>query len=96
MTLASEAGRSADRYLSLVVDDAVLERGLAETSLTVDMRLREALRVRPGRVVETDPSDSDPGLISESVGVRDADIVRLTRFVDGLTAWVADLEARAR
>ena len=41
---AQESGRSAERYLALIVDDALLEQGLAAGSLRVDTRLRDALR----------------------------------------------------
>jgi len=94
--LASEAGRSAERFRALSVDNAVVERGCAEGSLVLDVRLRDELRGLREDAVEADPAIADHSLISESVGVRDADIVRLTRFVDGLSARVADLEARAR
>jgi Glycosyl transferase family 2 len=91
--LAAESGRSADRYAGLVVDDATLERGTADGSLVVDLRLRDALTGG-----STSPGDArgpavDRSLIAESNGVREADIVRLNRFVDGLTARVGALEA---
>ena len=92
--LASEAGRSADRYGSLVVDDAVLERGLAETSLSVDTRLRDALRSLRDEAAEGRSAEADPGVVSESVAVREADLVRLHRYLDGLSARVSALESR--
>jgi hypothetical protein len=94
--LASEAGRSANRWSSLAVDEATVERGMADGSLVVDVRLRDALRALRGNAAQPVAPVADPDVISESVGVRDADIVRLTRFVDGLSARTADLEARAR
>jgi hypothetical protein len=94
--LASEGGRSVQRYGGLVVDDVRLERGREEDSLVVDVRLRDALRARHESGVQADAPFFDQGLISESVGVRDADIVRLTRFVDGLNARMAALEALDR
>jgi Glycosyl transferase family 2 len=93
---AAEGGRAAERFGVLVIDDETLERGRADGSLIVDVRLRDTLRGLRGNAVETDPPVADPGLISESVAVRDADVVRLTRFVDGLGARMADVEARAR
>ena len=88
--LAAEAGRSAERYDGLVVDDATLERGRAEGSLVVDVRLRDAMR-------DSRPREQavalDGSLIAESDGVRDADLVRLNRFVDLLTRRVEALEA---
>jgi Glycosyl transferase family 2 len=41
---ALQGGSLDDGYRALVVDDAALERGLAEGSLVVDTRLRDALR----------------------------------------------------
>lgn len=94
--LASEAGRSAERFQAVAVDDAVVKRGRADGSLVLDLRLRDALRALQEVAVEAAVPLPDPDVISESAGVRDADIVRLTRFVDGLSARVADLEARGR
>ncbi|HSF60174.1 MAG TPA: glycosyltransferase family 2 protein [Gaiellaceae bacterium] len=93
---ASEGGRGAERFRTLAVDDDALARGRADGSLVVDVRLRDALRALRGKAPREDAPAADRGLISESVAVRDADIVRLTRFVDGLSARVADLEARGR
>ena len=93
---AAEGGRGSERFRALAIDDEALERGCAEGSLVVDVRLRDALRALRGNAVESDPPVADPGLISESVGVREADVVRLTRFVDGLSARLADVEVRAR
>ena len=93
--LASEAGRSADRYRTFAVDDATLERGRAEGSLVDDLRLRTALRPLRGMAPDGQPAGADPGVISESVAVRDADLVRLHRYLDGLSARLADLEERA-
>jgi hypothetical protein len=42
---AYRAGRLAEFYAPLVVDERALERGLADGSLVVDTRLRDALRV---------------------------------------------------
>jgi hypothetical protein len=94
--LARESGRSADRYRALVVDDSLLEHGRATGSLAFDLRLRHALRQSSTLGVEGDGSFVDAGVISESVAVRDADLVRLTRHVDGLCARMAGLEGRVR
>lgn len=93
---ASEAGRSVDRFVAMVVDDAVLERGLAAEALVVDTRLRDALRRVRGEPADEDSLAPDPGVISEGDGVRDADLVRLTRHLDHLSARVSVLEAGAR
>jgi hypothetical protein len=93
---AAEGGRAPERFRALVIDDEALERGRADGSLVVDVRLRDTLRGLRGNAAEAAPLVADPGLISESVAVRDADLVRLARFVDGLGARTADVEARAR
>jgi Glycosyl transferase family 2 len=94
---AKETGRSAAQYAGLVVGDHELERGLAAGSLTIDVRLRDALRAlraetAPGRSA---PS-SDTSMLLASEAIRDADIVRLHRFVDVLAARLAPLEKRER
>ena len=86
---AKESGRSTARFLALVVDDTLLERGLAEGSLRVDTRLRDAL----GRVAATGVAGADQAsVVSDSVAVRDADIVRLRRYLDRMAVRVGALE----
>jgi Glycosyl transferase family 2 len=87
--LASEAGRSRERYAGLLVDNAMLEEGLMTGSLRIDTRLRDALRER----LAQDAAEADrSSLISDSIAVRDADVVRLRRYLDGLAVRVAALE----
>ena len=76
--LASKRGRkSAARFRTLVVDDATLERGLAEGSLVLDVRLRDALRALGGGVAPV-VAESDPeGVVAGNVAV-DGDIVHTT------------------
>jgi len=93
---ASEGGRTADRYRALHVDDATLERGRADGSLVVDHRLRDALRAIRCGSTENGAGAFDAGVISESVAVRDADIVRLHRHLDGVNVRMAALEDRTR
>jgi hypothetical protein len=60
---ASEAvasGRGEEAFGALVVDDAQLERGLADGSLVLDVRLRDALRTLAG--VEILEPVGDPGV----------------------------------
>jgi hypothetical protein len=45
---ALQQGSLGDRYRELVVDEATLERGLADGSLVVDTRLRDAIRTLAG------------------------------------------------
>lgn len=86
---AKESGRSAARFLTLVVDDAMLEQGLAAGSLRVDTRLRDALRER---AVSSEADSDEAGVISDGAGVREADIVRLRRYLDRMTVRVGALE----
>jgi hypothetical protein len=85
---AKESGRSAARFLALVVDDAMLERGLAEGSLRIDTRLRDALHA----LSTPSGDDADESVLSDSVAVRDADIVRLRRHLDRIAVRVGSLE----
>jgi glycosyltransferase involved in cell wall biosynthesis len=94
--LASERGRAADRYRALVVDDAVLERGCADGSLTVDVRLRDTLRDRRDRRAARSGASFEPALLSDATAARDADVVRLQRFLDGLNARLGALDDRRR
>jgi hypothetical protein len=96
--LASEAGRSEERYRSLVVDDATLEQGAVAGTLIEDFRLRDALRSLRGEDGGDGSAQSADGgdVITDSAAVRDADVVRLRRHVDDLAARVSRLEPRAR
>ena len=84
---AKESGRSAARFLTLVVDDVMLDQGLAEGSLRVDTRLRDALQA-----AEAASNTIDSSVLSDSVAVRDADIVRLRRYLDRMAVRVGTLE----
>jgi Glycosyl transferase family 2 len=87
---ASEAGRLEEAYRSLTVPDHVLARGLAEGSLVQDTRLRNALRaLSSGAPLEAAPHQ--PGPPVDAAALRDADLVRLARRVDGLVARVEQL-----
>ena len=92
--LASEGGRGADRFRALTVDDATFEQGQAGGSLVVDVRLRDALRKREGELAVVMAPEAITDVISDSAAVRDADLVRLNRFLDHLGSRVADLEER--
>jgi hypothetical protein len=93
---AREGGRTASRYQALVVDDLALARGIHDGSLAADYRLRGALRSLRGDRADATRPDGETGLIAESAGVRDAEIVRLERRLDELCAGVLAIEGRAR
>jgi Glycosyl transferase family 2 len=87
--MASEQGRSAERYAGLLVDDAERESGLLAGSLRVDTRLRDALLGQAA----PEMANADPeSLITDTASVRDADIVRLNRYLDDLAVRVVALE----
>ena len=99
---ATEEGRVADVYRTLVVDDEALARGLAGGSLVIDARLRDALRL-----VRSDDgrqaSGAEPALRGvteqavlavEADVLRDANLVRLHRRLDELAAREAAFEER--
>jgi hypothetical protein len=76
-TLASDAhraGRMRAFYQSHVVDDEGLARGLADGTLAVDTRLRDALRVlRAGGSLTFAVGEVDAGYLSELSALADAD-----------------------
>lgn len=98
-------GAAAD---PLVVDDAELQRGLAENLLVEDTRLRDALRTLVGAaplsegaefrretLVFPRPSVVDDALFAvEAAVVSQADDVRVRRQVDDLEQRVQTLEAK--
>jgi Glycosyl transferase family 2 len=93
---AREGGRTARRYQALVADDHALERGLRDGSLTVDFRLRDALRRLRGESATVAGPCGERGLIEEGAAVRDADLVRLQRAIDDLGARAGAIEDRIR
>jgi Glycosyl transferase family 2 len=90
---ARERGLLADVYRSLVVDDDTVARGLADGSLVDDTRLRDALRDLGG-VTGADPNRGSRFALDDAT-LRDADLVRVVRRLDGVNARVGALERRA-
>ena len=97
MFQALRDGGIADYFNSLVVDEAELERGVAEGRLVVDTRLRDALReIAAGR----SPSFPIPTLVEdaeyavEAAVLGEADVVRLQRRLDELERRLGALEVR--
>jgi Glycosyl transferase family 2 len=115
---AHERGRIVETYRSLVVEDETLERGRRTGSLTVDVRLRDALRAidangsstarpsatrrfrlpAPGkpdsRFPPTATTEADTDVVAEGAALNQAELVRLTRSVDGLRERLRPVEQR--
>jgi Glycosyl transferase family 2 len=93
---ALRAGRIDEQYESLVVDDAALERGLADGTLVVDTRLRDALRTldRGGELDFPPPTDAeDVAYAVETAVLDEAYIVRAQRRLDALEQRLESLES---
>jgi len=88
-------GRVHELYEELVVDDEALERGLADGSLVVDTRLRDALRTLHEGKPLTFPR---PTVVDEAAyavdvaALGEADVVRLQRRLDTLEQRLRTLE----
>ena len=93
-TLLKE-GRIEEFYGSLLVDDDALERGLADGSLVIDTRLRDALRtIHEGKPV-TFPRPTvvdDAAYAVDVAALGEADAVRLQRRLDTLEQRLLTLE----
>ena len=94
---ARREGRFAELYESLVVGHAALERGLADGTLVIDTRLRDALQaLREGsQLTFPRPTVVDEAAYAVDVAaLGEADIVRLQRRLDTLERRLAPLEHR--
>jgi hypothetical protein len=90
-------GRIKEQHASLVVDDDALRRGLAEGSLVVDTRLRDALRAVGDGKRLTFPAPSladDAEYAVEAAALIEAYAVRAQRQLDGLEQRLHSLESR--
>jgi hypothetical protein len=96
---AYAAGRPEDFYGRFVVDDAELERGLADGTLAVDTRLRDVLRTLSSgeRVVFGRPTPVDEAVFAGETSVlTEADLgVALGQRIDDLETRVARMERGA-
>ena len=103
-------GRVHEFVRSLTVDDSVLARGLADGSLVVDTRLRDALRIvgadgggssgarsrRTGGLglLRSPDLDEEVRYGAETAALEEADVVRLQRRIDQLEARLGALCSR--
>jgi hypothetical protein len=93
---ALRVGRIDEQYESLVIDDAALERGIADGTLVVDTRLRDSLRTvsAGGKLTFPRPTDADDVAYAVEAAVLDeAYIVRAHRRLDALEQRLESLEA---
>jgi len=100
---ASAEGRLVDHLDALTIDDEALERGLADGTLVIDTRLRDALRHIRGAGCTFDrpgPGDSGRLVFSHPTPVEDAQLAAETAplaEIDGIVRAaqrVASLETR--
>lgn len=92
---ALHAGRIDEHFASLVVDDAALERGVADGTLVVDTRLRDALRtIRDGSpLIFPAPGEGDDMQYAvEAAVLKEAYLVRAQRRADALEQRLHSLE----
>lgn len=102
-------GLTESHYATLTVDDEKLQQGIADESIVVDTRLRDALRslhvdgvasgFRPPKELAStfrSQRPSTPDIVQyavEAASLAEADLVRVRRSADQLESRVAILEA---
>ena len=106
---ALRGGKIEQQHAAMVVDDDAVAKGVAEGTLVVDTRLRDALRtLRPnGSARFVVPSRGTPGLTFpapsiaeeasyavEAAVLGEADVVRVERRLDSLEQRLRSLERR--
>ena len=84
---AAQAGRLQELYGQIAADPLQVRAGIEGGSLTVDTRLRDALRLlsaRPASVLEFPPRDAqeEAGCAVERAVLDESELVRLQRFAD--------------
>jgi hypothetical protein len=98
---ALQGGRIGEQHAALVVDDAALERGLADGTLAIDTRLRDALRTlradsgfAVGRPLAFElPTVADDAVYAvEAAALGEADVIRVERRIDALEQRLRALE----
>ncbi len=88
-------------YASLIVGDDALREGLRTGALTLDVRLRDALRARaaskggtavPGLALSPLAAADDLGWAADRASLADRMLLRLSRRVDELEARISEIE----
>jgi len=93
---ALQEGRIDEQYESLVVGDDALARGLADGTLALDTRLRDALRsIRAGRrpTFPQPAAGDDVAYAVEAAVLDEAYVVRAQRDLDALEQRLESLES---
>jgi hypothetical protein len=93
---ALQAGRIDEQYEALVIDDDALARGLADGTLALDTRLRDALRTirEGGQLAFSHPPVADDVAYAVEAAVLDeAYVVRAQRDLDALEQRLESLES---
>jgi hypothetical protein len=96
---ALQGGRIDEQHAALVVDDTALERGLADGTLALDTRLRDALRTIGARrplVIEPPTMADDAAYAIEAAALDEADVIRVERRIDALEQRLRALERGLR
>jgi len=91
---AQKTGRLHELYASYVIDDAALADGIADGTLAVDTRLRDALRsLRANEPLSFAESVVDAGYLSEVAALEDGDAqAHAHRKVEDIEARLAAIE----
>jgi hypothetical protein len=94
---ALQSGRIDEQHQSLVVDDAALERGVADGTMVIDTRLRDAMRqIEAGEQLAFPlPTLADDAEYAvEAAALSEAYAVRAQRRLDGIEQRLHSLEDR--
>jgi hypothetical protein len=98
---ALQSGRIDEQHAALVVDDDAVARGLADGTLALDTRLRDALRTLQtgggfavGRPIAIPPLTlaDDATYAVEAAVLDEADVIRVERRIDALEQRLRTLE----
>ncbi len=98
---AARVGRLQELYDEICVDEGRLRRGLAERSLVVDTRVRDALRALaadPSAQLAFPPRDylEAAGYAVDAAVLEEGELVRVFRRLDELGRRLCDMESRVR